>query len=110
MSNAACGRPRHTVLGMTNRSEPPPAPRASRGVAGWQLEVGRQVKRFRVEAGLTQAELAARSGTSQPAIANLEAGRRTPTLITLGKLAQALGRDVTLVVPCDRRQTGCSLS
>ena len=74
----------------------------------WQSALGEQVRALRVAAGITQAELADRIGTSQPAVAHLEGGRRTPTLVTLQKLAQALGRDVTLQVSCQDTR-GCEL-
>jgi transcriptional regulator with XRE-family HTH domain len=47
----------------------------------------------RVSAGLTQAELAERIGTTQSAIARLESGRgsHSPSLATLQKYARALG-------------------
>lgn len=41
--------------------------------------------------GLTQAELAAAAGTSQPTIAAYEAGRKSPTLRTIERLARAVG-------------------
>jgi transcriptional regulator with XRE-family HTH domain len=47
----------------------------------------------RLAAGLTQAELAARVGTKQPAIARLETGTKEPSLGMLTRLAKAL--DVT---------------
>ena len=45
----------------------------------------------RVRAGLTQAQLAQQMGTKQPVIARLEAGRRSPNIRTLRKLAAATG-------------------
>jgi transcriptional regulator with XRE-family HTH domain len=45
----------------------------------------------RVKAGLSQAELAERMGTSQSAIARLESGRVRPSLTTLKRLAEATG-------------------
>jgi len=45
----------------------------------------------RVRAGLTQAQLAQRMGTKQPVIARLEAGRRSPNIKTLRRLATATG-------------------
>ena len=47
----------------------------------------------RATAGLTQAELAERIGTTQSAIARLESGRgsHSPSLATLQKYAHALG-------------------
>lgn len=44
----------------------------------------------RTRAGLTQVELAARSGVAQPNIAAYESGRRTPTPATVAKLESAL--------------------
>jgi transcriptional regulator with XRE-family HTH domain len=49
------------------------------------------VIRLRRERGLTQAELANRLGVSQPRIAEVEAGDANPRLITLSKIAHALG-------------------
>jgi DNA-binding XRE family transcriptional regulator len=68
--------------------------------------VGEQVRRLRAAAGLTQHELAARTGSTQPAIAHLEAGRRTPTLTTLEKLAKALGQDLVVVFSCGGAPAG----
>lgn len=62
--------------------------------------VGRNFARLRREKGLTQEEVAARSGFSQQYISSLERGRRNPTVITLYELAQALGTShVALVAP-----------
>lgn len=54
-------------------------------------EFGRRVRERREERGLSQAELAREVGTSQPAIARLEAGGTEPTLRTIARLARALG-------------------
>ncbi len=45
----------------------------------------------RTRAGLTQAELAERMGTSQSAVARLESGKARPSVATLEKLAAATG-------------------
>lgn len=64
--------------------------------------VGRNFARLRRDKGLTQEEVAARSGFSQQYISSLERGRRNPTVITLYELAQALGvSHVDLVAPDD---------
>ena len=47
--------------------------------------------------GLTQAELAAAGGTSQPTIAAYEAGRKSPNLATLQGLAEAVGLEAQVV-------------
>ena len=53
--------------------------------------VGRNAARLRGEAGLTQEQLAERSGLSQQYISKLEKGERNPTVVTLYELAQGLG-------------------
>ncbi len=67
-----------------------------------RLLVGRNAKRIRIARGLTQEELAERSGFSQQYLSDLERGRRNPTLVTLWELAQALGTTpVDLITPDD---------
>lgn len=62
--------------------------------------VGRNAARIRKQQGLTQEQLAARSGLSQQYISGLEQGLRNPTIVTLYELAQALGvGHVELVKP-----------
>lgn len=56
----------------------------------------RQIVTARTRAGLTQAELAARMGTQQTAIARLEAGRTMPSITTLKRLAEATGSRLVL--------------
>lgn len=58
------------------------------------FEWGERVRTEREAAGLTQAELADAIGTSQPAIARLEAGGVNPSLDTLARVAQALGLEL----------------
>lgn len=62
--------------------------------------VGRNAARLRKAAGLTQEQLAERSGFSQQYISDLERGRCNPTIVTLYELAAALGvSQVDLVRP-----------
>ena len=56
------------------------------------------VHRLRTEAGLTQAELATRMGTTQSAIARMEGGGARPTLETLERLASAIGAELVVGV------------
>jgi transcriptional regulator with XRE-family HTH domain len=53
--------------------------------------VGDNVRRLRGELGITQEQLAERSGFSQQYISDLERGRRNPTVVSLFELAHALG-------------------
>lgn len=52
-----------------------------------------EVLKARAEAGLTQAEVARRAGTTQSAIARLESasGKHSPSISTLQRYAKALG-------------------
>jgi len=60
------------------------------------LHVGEQIRDAREAAGLSQRDLATRMGTSQAAIARLEAGGTAATLTTLQKVAAALHLTVTV--------------
>ena len=62
------------------------------------LEVGEQVRNARETAGLTQRDLASLMGTSQAAIARLEAGGVGATLTTLQKVATALQLKVEVLL------------
>lgn len=59
--------------------------------AGMFDELGRILSELRQEAGLTQQELADRSGLSTAMISGYEQGKIEPRLITLGKLLNGLG-------------------
>ena len=50
------------------------------------------IGRARRRAGITQAELARRAGTSQPVISAYEHGRRDPSIETLRRLVRAAAR------------------
>ncbi|EME68085.1 XRE family transcriptional regulator [Paramagnetospirillum caucaseum] len=52
--------------------------------------VGQNVKRIRIERGLTQEQLAAASGFTQQYLSGLESGRRNPTVVTVYEIATAL--------------------
>ena len=57
-----------------------------------------QVLKARAEAGLTQAEVAERIGTTQSAVARLESAeaKHSPSIATLQKYAHALGYKVEI--------------
>jgi ribosome-binding protein aMBF1 (putative translation factor) len=56
-----------------------------------EFSVAKAVIAARNRAGLTQAELARKMGTTQPVVARMEGGRIQPSLRTLQRLAQATG-------------------
>jgi transcriptional regulator with XRE-family HTH domain len=53
--------------------------------------VGHNVRRLRIAAGLSQAELAERMGVDRAYVSGLELGQRNPTIVTLWHIAKALG-------------------
>jgi ribosome-binding protein aMBF1 (putative translation factor) len=61
-----------------------------------EFEISAELIKARRRAGLSQAELAARMGTSQSTIARLESGQTLPSTKTLLRFAQATGSKVHL--------------
>src|SRR5919106_2781253 len=55
-------------------------------------DIATVIKRARIDADLTQAALAERAATSQPALARYETGAAIPSLPTLERLLSACGR------------------
>jgi transcriptional regulator with XRE-family HTH domain len=53
--------------------------------------VGSNVKKLRIAADLTQAELADRMGVDRAYVSGLEQGNRNPTVVSLWHVAKALG-------------------
>jgi HTH-type transcriptional regulator/antitoxin HipB len=60
------------------------------------FELAERVRDAREHVGLTQAELAARIGSTQPAVARLEAGGSIPSIATLRRIATALGFELVV--------------
>jgi transcriptional regulator with XRE-family HTH domain len=56
-----------------------------------QTPIGLRLKELREAAGLTQPQLAERTGLSRAGVAHIEQGLRRPTWDTITKLAAALG-------------------
>ena len=54
-------------------------------------ELGRNLRRVRTAAGLSQTDLAKRSGIHRSYVSALESGQRNPTALTLQRLAEVLG-------------------
>jgi len=63
-----------------------------------RLDLAELVYTMRVQAGLTQTELARRIGSGQPYVSAVERGVKTPTLDTFRKMAAATGNRVKLVL------------
>ncbi|MGH2557826.1 MAG: helix-turn-helix domain-containing protein [Thermomicrobiales bacterium] len=84
---------------IAERERRDPAFRQAREALRPEFEFRSAVIQARVASGLTQAQLAERMGTKQPAIARLEAGQSVPTLDTIRRLARAL--DVSFEITPD---------
>lgn len=60
------------------------------------MSVSRLIRDARLEAGLSQAELAHRMGVTQPVVARLENPGSNPRIRTLERIAAVLGRRVEI--------------
>jgi DNA-binding XRE family transcriptional regulator len=95
------------VSGQSNHRPSVPPPVNGNGSASMNplpidgVRLGARLRELRVAAGLTQAELARRTGIHRPNIARVEAGRHTPSLETLARLASAIGVPTTTVLAED---------
>jgi predicted nucleotidyltransferase/DNA-binding XRE family transcriptional regulator len=67
---------------------------------------GALLRRARADAGLSQAELAARAGVTQSVISAYESGHRQPALPTLAALVEAAGCDLVVDVRRQPRRLG----
>jgi DNA-binding XRE family transcriptional regulator len=68
--------------------------RAAYDALGPEFALARSLIEARGKAGLTQAQVAKRMGTTQSVVARIESGRNPPNLKTLEKYARAVGRRI----------------
>lgn len=73
-----------------------PRRRHSYEKAGRAIRLAFEIRGLREARGLSQRELAEKVGTTQSAIARLEAGNISPSLPTLDRIAEALGVELTV--------------
>ncbi|MFN8586282.1 MAG: cupin domain-containing protein [Candidatus Eisenbacteria bacterium] len=64
---------------------------ATSGQSSFAVELGRRIKRLRVDRGLTLKDLEARGGISATHVSEIERGKASPTVGALGRIAVALG-------------------
>jgi uncharacterized protein len=67
------------------------------------FQLGETIRKARLDANLSQVELAGRAGTSQSALARYETGAALPTLPTLERLLAACGKRLEIQTPPARR-------
>ena len=72
------------------------------------MDIGTLIKQKRKAAGLTQEALAQKIGCATITIRQYESGKREPSVIVLGKLANALGVDIFDLIPEDPEVTATS--
>ena len=60
------------------------------------MDAGVALRGARVAAGLSQAELAERAGTSQATVSAYESGAKQPSVATLSRLLAAAGSQLTV--------------
>lgn len=70
-----------------------------------QTEVGKQIRRFRLERGLTIEELAFRAHLHPSYLGDIERGTRNPSLLNLKKIAESLSKPVGSLFDGSRSNT-----
>jgi ribosome-binding protein aMBF1 (putative translation factor) len=75
-----------------------PEIRAGYDEARRAIELGDMVRKVRLDAGLSQEELARRAGMTQPALSRLECGGGIPTISVLDRIADALHATLTVSI------------
>lgn len=83
---------------MSRNNEAAPSRVVELGTFDHCLGLATHVRELRLQAGLSQQALARQLGTTQSAVARLEAGRQNPTISTLVKLAEVFGCEFVLHV------------
>jgi ribosome-binding protein aMBF1 (putative translation factor) len=78
---------------------------AAVAAARWEIklafDLGQAVHDRRTALGLSQSELAARAGMTQPQVSKLELGGTVPTLPLLARLAKALDTSLDIAIDDD---------
>jgi transcriptional regulator with XRE-family HTH domain len=63
-------------------------------IASMHLKIGRNIKKFRKQAGMTQEKLADTVGISLRYVQSIEDSSRIPTIMMLAKIATALHKNI----------------
>lgn len=80
------------------------------------MDPGRELRRRRQAAGLSQRELAERAGTSQATIARYESGAKQPSVTTYARLLEHCGAELRVAdapagrTPADLERAGRHLA
>ena len=79
-------------------SKAKPQPSSAARLPTGSLDFGARMRKFRLAATLTQAQLGERVGITKGAISSFEKGNTHPSIHTVGKIAKALGVDMTMML------------
>jgi transcriptional regulator with XRE-family HTH domain len=60
--------------------------------------IGKEIKRIRMDSGLSQKEVAEKAGMKQQNLAAIEAGQRNASYLTLQKIASALDCEIEVIL------------
>ncbi|HYE61860.1 MAG TPA: helix-turn-helix transcriptional regulator [Phycisphaerales bacterium] len=87
--------PREEFERLSALAKLPPLPRANKrgevaAVAFGRASLARKIMRTRIDAGLTQKELASKAGIRVETLCRIEAGKHTATPATVQKIERAL--------------------
>lgn len=69
-------------------------------------EIGKKIASLRKEVGLSQSELAERTGMKQSSISRLESGAHNATVEILNNIARVLGKKIALIDATDIKREG----
>jgi len=72
----------------------------------YEFEIARSLIEARSDAGLTQAEVAKRMGTTQSAIARIEGGSQLPSMKSVIRYATAIGARPVLQLVREAHESG----
>lgn len=73
-------------------------PEESRPAQSWCAIIGPEIARRRKDAGMTQRDLAEKTGVEQAAISRIESGKANPTLNTLEALVEGVGSKLVVKI------------
>lgn len=87
----------YEAISAERRARLDPSAAAAGEVFEKAYDIAMQIVALREQAGLTQVELAERTGISQADVSRIERGATSPTAKTLQRIAEALNAEVRLV-------------
>ena len=70
-----------------------------------RIAFGKNLREARIRAGLTQAQVAERTGLTQQYVSQIEAGRQNLTPATMTALARVTGHDLRVLLQRARRRS-----